>query len=104
MINASNVYQWIRILLIVFGTIMSWASAQTAIKHRFYRQIFLEELKNMEIALGLKPLPHFKAVHYRGKNRLWERPSSEIMLIICLLFLTIGFAVLSAHEVFILIV
>lgn len=101
MINENVLYQVLRTFLVVFGTAMSWASVQTAIKHRFYRIITLEEIKNIEIALGLTPLPLFKgATHPKRNNRLYEKLSAEQMLIGCLLFLTIGFAILSAYNVF----
>lgn len=97
MINANIQYQLIRTFLVIFGTGMSWASAQTAIKHRFYRIKLLEDIENIEKKLGLEPLPLRKGSV--PLNKFWEKPSAEITLIGCLLFLTAGFAVLSAYNI-----
>jgi hypothetical protein len=104
MVVDSVQYQLLRLFLVLFGTAMSWASAQTAIKHRFYRILLLERIRSMERALGLMPLPLSRHdLHPRGKNRIWEKVSAELMLIGCLLFLTVGFAVLSGYNVYCLV-
>ncbi len=38
---ASLEYQLVRTFLIIFGTFMTWTSTITAIKHRFFRTVWL---------------------------------------------------------------
>jgi hypothetical protein len=101
MCDANWLFHIIRVLLVVFGTLMSFTSVLTAIKHRFFRAVWLEELKRVEIALNLRPIPMFtkEAKHPRGKNKWWENRSAEKWLIFSLLFLTITFGVLSAFTI-----
>lgn len=94
---ASLQYQALRTVLVMFGTFMAWTSTLTAIKHRFFRTVWLGELENMESEAKLKPTPMYTkvATHPRGKTYFWERWSAEKTLILSLLFLTLAFALFS---------
>ena len=98
MINGNVLYQIIRTFLVVFGTLMSLASIQTAIKHRFWRRVVLDEIKKIETSLGLTPL-RLQRDSASKKFRFYEILSAEWLLIFALLFLTIGFIVLSGYNV-----
>lgn len=99
--------QGLRTFLVIFGALMSWTSAQTAIKHRFYRMILLGEIERMESEMGLKPIHiikgKVKSPRKNGKIYFWEKFSAEKLLIISLLFITIGFAILGVYNVCLLI-
>ena len=99
MIDTNVQYLIIRTFLVMFGAIMAWASTQTAIKHRYWRIVMLDEIKEIAGKLGLNPLPLSRGTGKR-KARIFEKLSAEWMLISCLLFLTIGFGVLSGHNLY----
>jgi hypothetical protein len=86
---------------------MSWTSAETAIKHRFYRMVLLDEIERMESEMRLKQIHvikgKVKSPRQNGKIYIWEKISAEKMLIASLLFITIGFAVLGAYNAYLLI-
>lgn len=98
MIDGNVLYQILRIFLVAFGTLMSWASFQTAIKHRFWRRKLLDEIKNIENKLGLTPLP-LQRQDASHEFRFYEKTSSEWLLIGGLLFLAIVFTVLGVYNI-----
>jgi len=98
MIDGSVLYQILRFFLVGFGTIMSWASFQTAIKHRFWRRKMLDKIKDIEKDLDLTPLP-LQRQAASDEFRFYEKVSSEWLLIVGLLVLSIGFTVLSGYNV-----
>jgi hypothetical protein len=107
MASTSALDQGLRTFLVIFGALMSWTSAQTAIKHRFYRMILLKEIEDIEEKMGLKQIHVIrekrKSPRDNGKIYIWEKLSAEKLLIASLLFITIGFAVLGAYNAILLI-
>ncbi|MGA3290967.1 MAG: hypothetical protein ABSD42_12090 [Candidatus Bathyarchaeia archaeon] len=107
MTSTNILYQVLRTFLIIFGALMSWTSAETAIKHRFYRMVLLDEIERMESEMRLKQIHvikgKVKSPRQNGKIYIWEKISAEKMLIASLLFITIGFAVLGAYNAYLLI-
>jgi hypothetical protein len=70
MASADIQYQVLRTFLVWFGAFMSWASAQVAIKHRFYRIALLDRLSEIESNLKLTPLPLKRGTV--SFKRIWE--------------------------------
>ncbi|MGF3573534.1 MAG: hypothetical protein ACQXXG_08980 [Candidatus Bathyarchaeia archaeon] len=96
MISECVLYQMIRSFLVIFGTLMSFASVQTAIKHRFWRIELLDKIKEIENNLGLTPLP-LKRELASKKFKFYEKASAECALIRALAFLTFGFLMLPLN-------
>jgi len=101
MCNKYLAYQLVRTFLIMFATLMSYVSLLTAIKHRFFRAVWLEKMRQIESKMKLEPTPmHTRvAIHPRGKNYWWERRSAERALIFSLFFLMIFFFLLTLMNI-----
>jgi hypothetical protein len=86
MCNTSFQYQLLRTFLVIFGMFMSLTSVITAIKHRFFRAVWLAERARIEAELKLKPIPMCTEVvaNPGGKNHFGEIWSVETMLILSL--------------------
>ena len=102
MVLASVEYQFVRAFLIMFAVLMSFTSILTAVKHRFFAAIYLEEIKQIERQLKLNPVQMWtrNAIHPRGKNHAWEKWSADNWLIFALSFLAIGLLGLAAYNVY----
>ena len=96
-------YQVLRTFLIVFGMFMAFSSLLTAIKHRFFRSIWLDKLREIENSLDISPVKMFtkESTHHRGRNYFWENWSAEVVLIISLLFIFVAFAILAIYNVYV---
>lgn len=101
MCDANLQYLLLRAFLVTFGALMSFTSALTAIKHRFFRRHWLDELTRIEKKLELKPIPRFTTavVESRKKQALethfWENWRAEKWMIYSLIFVTGAFIFLS---------
>lgn len=94
MVNASIEYQVLRTFLVLFGALLSFASAQTATKHMYRRTAVLSRIREIEAKLKLQPLP------IQDGNRDLEKLNSTKLLIGCVLVLSAGFFVLGAANTY----
>lgn len=93
-------YLLLRTLLIFIASMFSFTSCITAIKHRFFRAIWIEKINDLESELNLPQTPLYTSVssHPRGKNYLLKKISGEKCLIYTIGFLTLGFFILCVNN------
>jgi hypothetical protein len=94
MVEGSIQYQTLRTFLVVFGALMAFASAQTAMKHTYRRKALLNRITEIETNLKMQPLQ----IH--GDNKGWMKMDSAKIIIGSLFLLTAGFSVLSAGNIY----
>lgn len=94
MITSSIEFQVLRTILVVFGALLTFASAQTATKHMYHQNAVLVRIREIEAKLKLQPLP------IQDGNSNWEKLDSKKLLIGCTLVLSAGFFVLGAANTY----
>ena len=94
MVNASIEYQVLRTILVVFGALLSFVSAQTATKFMYRRTAVLGRIREIEAELRIQPLP------IQDGNRDWKNLNSIKLLISCMLVLSAGFFILGAANTY----